>query len=94
MKSEVIELQDSGVTCKSWPNHPVGTFGAVGGLFNKQLIICGGFAQHNTITRLCHSITPSSTDNPFNVTVASTFSAGVVLNQDTLLVSGGLGNSK
>ena len=37
-------------------------------------------------------MTPSLTDKPFKLANASYFSAGVVLDQDTLLVSGGIGN--
>ena len=37
-------------------------------------------------------MTPSLTDEPFKLANASYFSAGVVLDQDTLLVSGGYGN--
>ena len=37
-------------------------------------------------------MTPSLTDKPFKLANASYFSAGVVLGQDTLLVSGGYGN--
>ena len=89
--SEVIDLHETGVICQPWPDHPVGTYGAVGGLFNDQFIICGGESR-NGITNLCHAMTPSIIDNPFNLSIASYFSASVVLDQDTLLVSGGKSN--
>ena len=55
------------------------------------MIICGGLT-YNGVTRHCHAMTPSLTDEPFKLANASYFSAGVVLDQDTLLVSGGYGN--
>ena len=88
MTSEVIDLYNPDVTCKSWPDHPLGTFGAVGGLIDDQLIICGGFAYY-AITRKCYAMTPISTYNASKLDNATYQSAGVVLNQDTLLVSGG-----
>ena len=95
MNSEVIDLYDTGVTCQPWPDHPVGTNQAVGGLINDQLfIICGGQTP-NGITNLCHTMTPSQTyTSPFNLTVASRHSASVVLDEDRLFITGGLGNLK
>ena len=87
-QSEVIDLHDTGVKCKPWPDHPVGTQGAVGGLIDDQLIICGGETSRG-VTNLCYLMTPLSIENPFNLTFASMFSAGVVLNQDKLLITGG-----
>ena len=104
MNSEVIDLHDTGVTCKPWPDVPLITYCAVGGLINDKLLICGGINSIEGPTSLCHAITPSLTDNPYNTMTpsltdkpfklanASYFSAGVVLDQDTLLVSGGYGN--
>ena len=90
--SEVIDLHDPNVTCQPWPDHPVGTQGAVGGLINDQLIICGGQTPKG-VTDRCYLMNQSSTfDNPFNLAFASMSSAGVVLNQDTLLITGGKSN--
>ena len=54
----------------------------------------GNSIEKPTQTSLCHAMTPSLTDNPFNLSIASINSAGVVLNQDTLLISGGYGNHR
>ena len=94
MNSEVIDLHDTGVTCKPWPDVPLITYGAVGGLINDQLLICGGQNPNIPVISLCHAMTPSLTDNPFNLSIASMNSAGVVLDQDTLLITGGLGNQR
>ena len=106
MNSEVIDLHDTGVTCKPWPDVPLITYCAVGGLINDKLLICGGINSIEGPTSLCHAITPSLTDNPYNTMTpsltdkpfklanASYFSAGVVLDQDTLLISGGRGNQR
>ena len=92
MNSEVIDLLDSDVTCQPWRDHPVGTLGAVGGLINNQLIICGGKPPNSGVgTSFCYAMTPSSTYNSFNLTVASVYSAGVTLDEHTLLVTGGYG---
>ena len=90
LNSEVVDLHDPNVTCQPWHAHPTGTFGAVGGLINDQLIICGGF-DSKEITSLCHALTPSTTDNLYNLSFASQHSASIVLDQDTLLISGGIG---
>ena len=94
MNSEVIDLYDTGVTCKPWPDLPVSTNGAVGGFINDHLLICGG-ATPTGLTSICHAMTPLLiTDNPFNLSIASYNSAGVVLDQDKLLISGGFGNER
>ena len=95
LNSEVIDLSDTNVTCQPWPDHPVGTWGAVGGLINDQLIICGGYVPHyHGATSACHIMTPLSTYNHFNLTIESQYSAGVVLDHEALLISGGIGNEK
>ena len=94
LNSEVIDLSDTNVTCQPWPDHPVGTYGAVGGLINGYLMICGGKPPNTGVTSQCHTMTPSSTYNSFNLTIESQNSAGVVLGQDTLLISGGFGKQK
>ena len=88
LNSEVVDLHDPNVTCQPWHAHPIGTFGAVGGLINDQLIICGGFDRHEE-TSLCHSLTSTTTENLYNLSFPSRHAASVVLGQDTLLVSGG-----
>ena len=95
LNSEVIDLTDANVTCQPWPDHPVGTYGAVGGLINDRLIICGGYVPHYYgATSACHIMTPSSTYIHFNLTIESHYSAGVVLDHEALLISGGIGNQK
>ena len=94
MNSEVIDLQDAGKICQPWSDHPIGTSGAVGGFINDHLLICGG-ATPTGLTSICHAMTPLLiTDNPFNLSIASYNSAGVVLDQDKLLISGGFGNER
>ena len=68
MNSEVVDLHDPDVTCQPWPDHPVGSFGAVGGLINDQLIICGG-ENANGLTSTCHAVTPYTTYNFQNKTI-------------------------
>ena len=88
MNSEVVDLHDPDVTCQPWHDHPVGTLGASGGLINDQLIICSGFDNHEG-TSLCHSLTPTTIENIYNLSFPSANSASVILGQDTLLISGG-----
>ena len=84
--SEVIDLYDTGVTCKPWPDLPVSTNGAVGGFINEHLLICGG-ATPTGLTSICHAMTPLLiTDNLFDLSIASYNSAGVVF--DTGVSSG------
>ena len=45
-------------------------------------------------TSACQTMTPSSTYNHFNLTIESHYSAGVVLDHEALLISGGIGNQK
>ena len=93
-QSEVIDLHDTSVKCQPWYTAfdvDTHTQGAVGGLINDQLIICGGQTPKG-VTNICYTMTPTSTYNLFNLTFASMSSASVVLNQDTLLITGGKGN--
>ena len=90
MNSEVIDLHDAGVNCQSWPDHPIGTYGAAGHFIDDQLLVCGG-ENANGITKLCYSISPSNAEKQCNLTFASQYSSGTRIDDDTIWITGGLG---
>ena len=86
MKTEVIDLGNSSMSCKPWADSDPVHY-ASGGFFSNGLTICGG---GDPATNQCFQIRQNNTI-PFTVSqkVASAGSSGVMIDQKEFLISGG-----
>ena len=67
--------------CKNWPDFPIGTTGATGGLIGNTVMICGGLYVDE-----CYSINPYQ---KVKMSVWRYYAASVVIDDKTLWVTGG-----
>ena len=70
--------------CKNWPDFPVSTGGATGGLIGNTVIICGGYEVDD-----CYSLTSQKAILVTHMSVGRYKAASIVLNDKTLWVTGG-----
>ena len=80
--------------CKNWPEFPIGLGGATGGLVGDTVIICGGFNGtfsfvDEWITDECYSLTSKKATLVTHMSVGRLYTASIVLNDNTLWVTGG-----
>ena len=90
----VIDLDNPSATCASWRNTDELIF-ATGGVFKDGLIICGGlYYTHNEnisdiVIKKCQLVNQTDFSFLFDLRIASSGSAGVMINPETLLITGG-----
>ena len=86
-QSEVLELtSNEGSQCSRWID--MNLKGATGGLLDKPLI-CGGISLENITSDWCYSIVYRDLRNVTKMLAKRAFAASIVLNGDTLWISGG-----
>ena len=91
-KSEVIDLLNSNIKCDLLADFPVESYQATGGLlYNQYPFICGGILPNGQNLISCYVYDNGNFKT--NVTMPKGFqlSAGIVLNDDTLWITGGEG---
>ena len=76
--------------CNNWPNFPISVFGATGGLIGDTVIICGGEDSDSNYVDECHSLTSEKTTPVTHMSVNRTGAASIVINDNTLWVTGDL----
>ena len=74
--------------CKNWPDFPIGVRGATGGLIGHTVIICGG--SDGSSVDECYSLTSEKATFVAHMSVRRWWAASVVVNGNTLWVTGGL----
>lgn len=93
-KVEVIDLLNSSTTCKDWADLPddLGRTGAFGGFIEEGLLICCGYFGDFESASDCLHITDNSTVmTPVSFEFGLLNTGSVVLDDNKLFVSGGLG---
>ena len=82
--------------CKNWPKFPIGLVGATGGLIGDTVIICGGQEIGFVYFDECYSLTSQKATLVTHMSVARRNPASIVINDNTLWVTGGYnqGSSK
>ena len=73
--------------CNKWPNFPIGVSIVTGGLIGDTVIICGGFDSGYIYE--CYSLTSEKATLVTHMSVGRLYAASVVLNDNTLWVTGG-----
>ena len=80
--------------CKNWPDFPIVINGATGGLIGNTVMICGGYsAHHKTHHNDCYSLTSQKATLATHMSVARDDAASIVLDDNTLWVTGGTNGS-
>lgn len=84
-----------GNKCHNWPDFPISVIGATGGLIGDTVIICGGwddyFGYDFEYVDECYSMTSEKATLVTRMSVGRYFAASIVLNDNTLWVTGGSG---
>ena len=75
--------------CKNWPSFPIGVTGATGGVIGKTVVICGGHKADWSVSDECYSLTFNKRTFVTNMSVRRRYAASIVLNNNTLWVTGG-----
>jgi hypothetical protein len=75
--------------CNNWPDFPLGVRTATGGLIGDTVIICGGISP--AIVDKCYSLTSEKATLVTHMSVGRYFAASIVINDNTLWVTGGWG---
>ncbi len=89
LTTEIIHLGDPDKVCNGLGTTPIAGYGAVGGLLqNKYPMICGGNVHHSDIMDKCYIIGDNS-QMPIPMSIPRRFAASVVLNGNTLWITGG-----
>ena len=76
--------------CNNWPDFPISVWGATGGLIGGTVIICGGIGYVDE----CYSLTAEKTTLVTHMSVVRSRAASIVINDNTLWVTGGDGYDK
>jgi hypothetical protein len=74
--------------CNNWPDFPISVLGATGGLIGDTVIICGGYASSSVDD--CYSLTSEKSTLVTHMSYGRRFAASIVINDNTLWVTGGL----
>ena len=86
--SEIVDLTvKGGNMCRNWPKFPLSVFEATGGLIENTVMICGGY--DDSLVDECYSLTSQKATFVTNTSVRRSFVASIVLNDNTLWVTGG-----
>ena len=85
-----------GNKCNNWPDFPISVFGATGGLIGDTVIICGGnegtqVFDSGLYVDECYSLTSEKATLVTHMSVGREDAASIVLNDNTLWVTGGYG---
>ena len=75
--------------CNNWPNFPIRVEAAIGGLIGDTVIICGGYDGGGFVDE-CYSLTSEKAKLVTHMSVARYGAASIVLNDNTLWVTGGV----
>ena len=73
--------------CNNWPDFPNGVVRPIGGLIEDTVVICGGSSSHDQWG--CYSLTSEKTTLVTDMSVVRGHPASIVLNGNTLWVTGG-----
>ena len=93
LTTEILHLGDAYKVCNGLGTTPIVAWGAVGGLLhNNYPMICGGNVNHSDIMDRCHIIGDNS-QIPISMSIPRTSAASVVLNGNTLWITGGFNGS-
>ena len=77
--------------CNNWPDFPISVQqGATGGLIENTVIICGGSISLTDSFDECYSLTSEKAALVTHMSVGRQFAASIVLNDNTLWVTGGV----
>jgi hypothetical protein len=88
--SEIADLTvKGGNKCHNWPDFPISVLAATGGLIGDTVIICGG-NDGSWDNDECYSLTSEKATLVTHMSVGRYFAASIVLNDNTLWVTGGL----
>ena len=83
--------------CKNWPDWPIDVGEATGGLIGNTVLICGGYGRLNSSSNDasdvddCYSMTSQKVTLVTHMSVKRYGAASIVLNDNTLWVTGGEG---
>ena len=78
--------------CKNWPDFPILVNGATGGLIGNTVMICGGNRGHaDGYLDDCYSLNSQKATLITHMSVGRVWAASIVLNDNTLWVTGGYG---
>ena len=80
--------------CYNWPDFPIiVSHGSTGGLIGDTVIICGGYISDGSYTNSdeCYSLTTEKATLVTNMSVGRNGAASIVINDNTLWVTGGYG---
>ena len=77
--------------CNNWPDFPISVWGATGGLIGDTVIICGGRDSDFNYVDECYSLTSEKATLVTHMSVGREDAASIVLNDNTLWVTGGYG---
>ena len=75
--------------CNNWPDFPISVYEATGGLIGNTVMICGGHSE-NFDESQCYSLTSEKVSLVTHMSVGRMAAASVVLNDNTLWVTGGI----
>ena len=79
-----------GNKCNNWPDFPTGVVGATGGVIGDTVIICGGWGgSYIYYYDECYSLTSEKATLVTYMSVGRWYAASIVINDDTLWVTGG-----
>ena len=73
--------------CNSWPDFPIDVDGATGGIIGDNVIICGGWDIDE-----CYRLTSEKATLVTHMSVGRHYAASIVIYDNTLWVTGGLGS--
>ena len=86
--SEIIDLTiKGGNKCENWPKFPISVSEATGGLIENNVLICGGY--DGRYIDECYSLSNKKATFVTYMSVKRTDAASVVVNDDTLWITGG-----
>ena len=78
--------------CNNWPDFPISLYGATGGLIGDTVVICGGDGDSGYSIDECYSLTSEKATLVTHMSVGRFYAASIVINDNTLWVTGGLSN--
>ena len=88
--SKIVDLTvKGGNMCSNWPKFPQGVYAATGGLIGDTVIICGGW--DGSWVDECYSLTSKKAKLVTHMSVGRTYASSIVINDNTLWVTGGWG---
>ena len=86
--SQILDLTvKADKMCNNWPDFPIGVDGATGGLIGNTVMICGGYGVDYFDE--CYSLTSKKATLVTHMSVGRLYTASIVLNDNTLWVTGG-----